>query len=299
LKEDVGMKERVGFIGLGIMGAAMAARIVQAGYPLRVFNRSQGKSDRLRDLGAVVSESPLSVVEASDVVILMVTGPEAIEDLLWGPEGAGPALNKDKVLINMSTVSPRFTVELNERLASQNVDFVDAPVSGSKKPAEDGTLLILAGGDQNRVNSLTPLFETMGKKVIYCGQAGQGSMMKMAVNLLLGIMMEGFAEVLHFGKKGGLSMDAMLDTVFSGPLNCGLFQMKSQMIQDNDFPPHFPLKHITKDLKFISDTAYETGAAVPVCQTLLHLYSIGVGQQWGDMDLTAIAKVIEHLSAKE
>ena len=139
----------------------------------------------------------------------------------------------------------------------------------------------------------------MGKKVIYCGAAGQGSMMKMCINLLLGLMMEGFAEVLNFGRLGGLSLEAMLDTVYSGPLNCGMFQVKAANLQNNTYPPAFPLKHMTKDAKFIVDTAFELGAPVPVAQTLLHLYRTGVAQGWGDEDVSAIAKVLEHLNPKD
>jgi 3-hydroxyisobutyrate dehydrogenase-like beta-hydroxyacid dehydrogenase len=184
-------------------------------------------------------------------------------------------------------------------LSASGIPLVDAPVSGSKKPAEDGTLIVLAGGEPEHVDRLTPLFETMGKKVVYCGGAGQGSMMKMMINLLLGLMMEGFAEVLHFGRQGGLSMEAMLDVILSGPLSCGLYQIKSGSIQSGDYPVSFPLKHITKDLKFVVDTAYETGASAPAAHTLLHLYRTGVGQGWGDLDFAAVAKVLEHMSAKQ
>jgi 3-hydroxyisobutyrate dehydrogenase-like beta-hydroxyacid dehydrogenase len=138
----------------------------------------------------------------------------------------------------------------------------------------------------------------MGKKVIYCGAAGQGAMMKMCINLLLGLMMAGFAEVLNFGRLGGVSMEAMLETVFSGALNCGMFQVKAANLQNNAYPPAFPLKHMTKDAKFIVDTAFELGAPAPAAHTLLHLYRLGVAQGWGDEDISAIARVLEHLNPK-
>jgi 3-hydroxyisobutyrate dehydrogenase-like beta-hydroxyacid dehydrogenase len=228
----------------------------------------------------------------------MVTGPEALGDLLWGPDGAGGAFNHSKVFINMSSVSPGYTRELARELELTGVTFIDAPVSGTKKPAEDGTLLILAGGPRDKVEELEPVLLAMGKKVVYCGVAGQGAMMKMCINLLLGLMMEGFAEVLNFGRLGGLSPEAMLDTVFSGPLNCGMFQVKATNLQNNTYPPAFPLKHMTKDAKFIVDTAFELGAPVPVAHTILHLYRTGVAQGWGDEDLSAIARVLEHLNPK-
>jgi 3-hydroxyisobutyrate dehydrogenase-like beta-hydroxyacid dehydrogenase len=225
----------------------------------------------------------------------MVTDPEALDALLWGPGGAAAAMDQTKVFINMSTVSPRYTREVSERLAPSGVTFIDAPVFGSKKPAEEGTLIILAGGNRERVTELTPLLETMGKKVIYCGEVGQGSMMKMAMNLLLGIMMEGFAEAISFGAKGGLAEETIVEAVFSGPLSCGLYRLKSALFREKTFPAQFPLKHMFKDLKFLVDTAFENGAPVPAGQTMLQLYRLGVGRQWGDLDFAAVYKVLEHL----
>ena len=119
----------------------------------------------------------------------------------------------------------------------------------------------------------------MGKKVIYCGAAGQGSMMKMFINLLLGVMMEGFAEALNFGRLGGLDLDAMLETVFSGAMNSPMFQVKAaNCSRKTTIPPAFPLKHLAKDCKFVVDTAFELGAPVPVAQMLLHLYRLGWAQ---------------------
>ena len=140
----------------------------------------------------------------------------------------------------------------------------------------------------------------MGEKVIFCGEVGLDSMMKMTNNLLLGAMLEGLSEALNLGKMVGLSMEDMLEVILAGPLNAPIFQMKAGIvIKENSFPPNFPLKHMTKDLKFLVDTAYEIGAPVPVGQILLHLYRIGVGQGWGDLDVAAIARVLEYLNGEE
>jgi 3-hydroxyisobutyrate dehydrogenase-like beta-hydroxyacid dehydrogenase len=292
------MKPKIGFMGLGIMGTPMTANLLKAGYPVMVYNRTPEKAEPLVKLGAGMAANPKALAKGADVVIAMVTGPEALGDLLWGPDGAGGAFNHSKVFINMSSVSPRYTRDLARELEPTGVTFIDAPVSGTKKPAEDGTLIILAGGPQDRVQELEPVLLAMGKKVVYCGAAGQGSMMKMFINLLLGMMMEGFAEALNFGRLGGLTLEAMLDTVYSGPLNCAMFQMKAANIQNNTYPTAFPLKHMTKDAKFVVDTAFDLGAPVPVGQMILHLYRTGVAQGWGDEDLSAIARVLEHLSQR-
>jgi 3-hydroxyisobutyrate dehydrogenase-like beta-hydroxyacid dehydrogenase len=292
------MKQKVGFMGLGIMGAPMAANLLKAGYPVMVYNRSPEKADPLVKQGAGLASSPKVLAQAAEVVIAMVTGPEALSDLLWGPEGAGGAFNHGKVFINMSSVAPRYTRQLAQELEPSGVSFIDAPVSGTKKPAEEGTLVILAGGPEDKVKELEPLLLAMGKKVVYCGPVGQGSMMKMFINLLLGVMMEGFAEALNFGRLGGLELDAMLDTVYSGAMNSPMFQVKAANLREKNYPPAFPLKHLAKDAKFVVDTAFELRAPVPVGQVLLHLYATGVAQGWGDEDISAIARVLEHLSPR-
>jgi 3-hydroxyisobutyrate dehydrogenase-like beta-hydroxyacid dehydrogenase len=285
-------------MGLGIMGAPMAANILKAGYPLIVYNRTAAKAEPLVKLGARVAATPKAVADDAAIIITMVTGPEAIYELLFGPQGAAEAFGPEQVFINMSSVSPRFTLELGKELAPTAIRLVDAPVSGTKKPAEDGTLVILAGGNRQRVEDLEPLFLTMGKKVIYCGKTGQGSMMKMFINLLLGVMMEGFAEALNFGRLGGLDLEAMLEVVSSGAMNAPMFQVKATNIREKNYPAAFPLKHLAKDAKFVLDTAYETGAPVPAGQMLLHLYRLGVAQGWGDEDISAIMRVMEHLSGR-
>lgn len=289
------MKEKIGFMGLGIMGSAMALNIAKAGYPLAVYNRTPKDTGALADLGVQTAPSPKALAEKADIVIAMVTGPEALENLIWGKDGAAGAFDPAKVFINMSTVSPKFTRVMADKLAPTGVLFIDAPVSGTKKPAQDATLLILAGGPEDRIKALDPLFRAMGKQVIYCGEAGQGSMMKMANNLLLTLMIEGLSETINFGRKGGLPLQALFDVILNGPLGCGIFQMKCKALADKSYDPNFPLKHATKDLKFLVDTAYEIGAPIPVGHTLLHLYSTGVNKKWGNLDVCAIMKVLESL----
>ena len=292
------MEPKIGFMGLGIMGAPMAARILKADYPLMVYNRTAAKAEPLAQLGAGIASSPRTLAKKAEIIIAMVTGPEALYELLWGEEGAAAAFRPGQVFINMSSVSPSFTRELGKQLAPTGISFIDAPVAGTKKPAEEGTLVILAAGKEEKVKELEPLFLTMGKKVIFCGRAGQGSMMKMFFNLLLGLMMAGFTEALNFGRLGGLELEAMLETVFSGAMNAPMFQIKAANFRDRNHPPSFPLKHLTKDAKFILDTAYELGAPVPGGQMLLHLCRVGVAQGWGDEDISAIIKVMELISGK-
>ncbi|MFO8032614.1 MAG: NAD(P)-dependent oxidoreductase [Desulfohalobiaceae bacterium] len=288
------MSNRIGFAGMGIMGRAMAENVLHAGFDLTVYNRSKEKCSGLQEKGARVADTPLQLARDCDVIVLMLTGPEAIEELLWSRDnGAAQALSEQKTLINMSSVSPAYTRDLHSKLQSTGCTFLDAPVSGSKKPAEEATLVILAGGQEQAVQAQTPLLQSMGKKVVHCGHVGQGSMMKMAINLLLGVMMEGLTEMINFGRQGGLSLESMLEVVQSGPLNCGLYNLKEPMLRDDEYPTQFPLKHMTKDLKFVADTAYEQGANVPAAQAALQLYRTAWGQDHGDLDFAAVIKALE------
>ncbi len=287
------MQPAIGFMGVGIMGGPMAANLLRAGFAVKVYNRTAAKTEPLVAHGATVAASPQELAQAVDLLILMVTGPEAVQDLLWGREGAFRELGPGKTLINMSTVPPRFSRELDSVLSGAGTTFIDAPVSGSRKAAEDRTLIILASGPREAVDQVTPVLLAMGKRVVYCGEAGQGSMMKMTVNLLLGLMMAGLAEAVAFGAAGGLTPESVLEVVHAGPLSCGLFQLKTGMLTSGEFPVQFPLKHMTKDAKFIIDTAYETGAGAPLGHLLLHLYRRGLKMGLGDEDFAAIYRVLE------
>ena len=290
------MALNVGFIGLGIMGRPMAQNVAKGDFQLTVFNRSSDKATALADSGASVASTPKAVAEASDVIILMLAGPEAIDAVLEGPEGLMAGMKAGQTLVNMSTVSPAYSKQLADRLSAESVVAIDAPVSGSRKPAEDGALVILAGGPKDKVNELEPLFLCMGKKVVYCGKAGQGSSMKMAVNLLLGIMAAGICEAVNLGQKCGLDTTTMLETMLAGPMGCALFEFKKPMLIDDRFSAQFPLKHMTKDIRFALQTADENGAVAPIGHTVFQLYRQSMGQGLADMDFAAVKKVFERIN---
>jgi len=290
------MALNVGFIGLGIMGQPMAQNIAKGDFQLTVFNRSSDKAKPLADGGASVAPTPKAVAEASDVIILMLAGPDAIDAVLAGPEGLMAGMKAGQTLVNMSTVSPAYSKQLTDRLTTESVVAIDAPVSGSRKPAEEGALVILAGGPKDKVAELEPLFLCMGKKVVYCGEAGQGSSMKMAVNLLLGIMAAGICEAVNLGQKCGLDTATMLETMLAGPMGCALFEFKKPMLIDDSFSAQFPLKHMTKDIRFALQTADENGAMAPIGHTVFQLYRQSMGQGLADMDFAAVKKVFERIS---
>jgi 3-hydroxyisobutyrate dehydrogenase-like beta-hydroxyacid dehydrogenase len=290
------MALNVGFIGLGIMGQPMALNVAKGDFQLTVFNRSSEKAASLAEAGATVASTPKAVAEASDVIILMLAGPDAIDAVLEGPEGLTVGMKAGQTLVNMSTVSPAYSKQLAGKLTAESIVVIDAPVSGSRKPAEEGALVILAGGPKDKITELEPLFLSMGKKVVYCGEAGQGSSMKMAVNLLLGIMAAGICEAVNLGQKCGLDTATMLETMLAGPMGCALFEFKKPMLIDDSFSAQFPLKHMTKDIRFALQTADENGAMAPIGHTVFQLYRQSMGQGLADQDFAAVKKVFERIS---
>lgn len=290
------MGNTTGFIGLGIMGAPMAANLLGAGHELIVYNRSADKAEPLVQAGARLAASPAVLATDADTIILMLTGPAAIDAVLHGPEGllAGPLAGKH--IINMSTVPPAYTTRLEAMLAAHDAHLIDAPVSGSKKPAEEGTLVILAGGDEAEIAAAEPLLLAMGKQVVHCGGMGAGSAMKMAVNLLLATMMTGLAEALTLGERCGLDTAIMLDTMLAGPLACGLFRLKRQMLVEHAFPPQFPYRHMAKDMGFIMETAKDAGAPVPLGQVVAGLYGTEAGSPLADQDFAAVKCLLEGMA---
>ncbi|MDX1777145.1 MAG: NAD(P)-dependent oxidoreductase [Desulfobulbales bacterium] len=292
------MSRKIGFIGLGIMGQPMAANIKKSGYELMVYNRTRERTRPLAEAGCSVASSPAELCAWADSIIFMLTGPEAIDAVLYATDGILSTSTAGKIIINMSTVSPAYTRNLSKCLASVDSVFIDAPVSGSKVPAIDGTLIILAGGPQDAVQRLEPLFLTMGQKIIYCGEVGQGSAMKMTVNLLLALLVEGLCESLNLANKLNLDTGMVLHSILDSHLGCGLFRLKSDMLQQNEFPVQFPLKHMVKDLRFVLQAADEAGAAVPAGHTVFQVYRQGVGHGNGELDFAAVKRTLETLNDK-
>jgi len=289
------MSRPIGFIGLGIMGKPMALNLLAKGFSLAVYNRTAEKAREFEEKGAKVASTPREVAATAETVILMLSDPSAIDAVVEGADGLFASMAQGSILVNMSSVSPAYSRDLAGRAAKRGITLVDAPVSGSKKPAEDGTLVILASGPEEAVTSLEPVFLAMGKKVVYCGEAGMGSAMKMAVNLLLGVMMAGLAEATNFAERQGIETIRFLDTILAGPLSCGLFQLKAEMFKEDLYPTQFPLKHMFKDLRFIMETAESVGAPLSTGGAVKTLYEKATEQGLGEEDFAAVKKLLARV----
>lgn len=280
---------KIGWIGLGHMGAPMAANLAKAGVPLTVYNRTP------RDLPGIkvpVAASAAEAARGADIVVTMVSDDAAEEAVLFGPGGVAEALAPGQVVVNMGTVSPKLAVSVAERLAKRGVAALDAPVSGSVKPATDATLVILVGGAAEALETARPMFELLGKRTVHFGGPGQGARAKLAINLMLGVVMQGLAEAVTFGEASGLDTAALLDAIGESALASPLVAIKLAAIREGNFAAAFPLKHMAKDLRLASDAA--AGATIPAAEVVRGSYELAVNDGLGDKDVIAILESLRN-----
>lgn len=253
----------VGWVGLGQMGAPMAGHLLNAGFGVEVYNRTPEKAQALVEKGAVLQPDVATLAKRNDVLFLMVSDYPAIQSLL--NEAVLQAL-KGKVVVNMSTVSPTQNQAIQTLLATHQVHFIEAPVSGSSKVAEAGKLLVLGAGEKAIFDQLIPLFEAFSSKVYHYGEVGKAGAVKLAVNALLGIFNEAYAEALVFAEQFGINQADIIDTIANGAMNSPMFQSKIAMYQSGEFPPVFMLKHISKDLNLAVDELQKVGKNAPLIE---------------------------------
>ena len=283
----------VGFIGLGAMGAPMAWNLDDAGFDLLVYNRSDDREDPFESAGIETGASPRDVAERVDVVCLIVSNGAAVEAVLEQDDGLLEGLDEGTTVVQMSTIGYEETMAAAEMVSEAGGTFVDAPVSGTVGPAREGTLVGLASGEESAVEDVWPMLEAMCEPVVNCGETGQGTNMKLFINLLLGDAMSAFAEALVFGRKNGLDLDTMQTVVDNGALDCPLFAGKGELIADGDYEPRFPVDYQFKDLSLALDRAGDVGAPLSQTAAARESFSAARAQGHGSEDMTA---VIKHLA---
>jgi len=259
---------KFGFLGLGIMGSAMAANLAKGGFDVTVWNRSEQKCAPLVALGARQATSPREVVASCEVTFAMLADPRAAEAVCFGPEGVLEGIGAGKGYVDMSTVDAGTAQKIGAAVMERGGRFLEAPVSGTKKPAEDGTLIILAAGDRTLFDETRPALDKMGKMVLHLGETGGGARMKLVVNMIMGGMMTAFCEGLALGEKGGLQPDRILEVLEAGAMANPMFKIKGGMMLQGNYATAFPLKHMQKDLRLalllgdeLAQPLYTAGAA--------------------------------------
>lgn len=285
--------DKVGFLGLGAMGAPMAANIRSHGYPLAVYNRTASRSAALQAMSATLCTTPRELAARSDMVVIMVTGPDDLLAVLDGPDGVTAGLSAGKVVINMSTVSDNATEQAAERVQAAGAEYVDAPVSGSVKPAIDGTLVILAGCTPEALERTTPLLKTMGSEVVHCGDIGSGTRMKLVLNLMLGNMMESLAEAMLLTKSFELDPTTLMQALGGGAMAAPMFQIKGKAIIEGNFTKQFPVHLIFKDLNLVLEAAHHRHVPLPQTEAVHESFRRAMERGYGDEDMAAVIKALE------
>lgn len=288
---------RIGFIGLGIMGRAMALNLVKAGFQVTVYNRTRQRTTEFADLGCEAAATPRALAKAADTVITMVADNAAMDAVLEGPEGVLGALSGGSTLINMSTVSPAYTVALAKKCWTAGAGFLDCPVSGSKGAAEQGKLVLLAAGEKALADKLAPVLNAMGNSVVYAGPAPAGTALKLCVNLVVAQLTTAIAEAAALAEAQGIAPSLVFDAIERNPaLNCGYFALKKQNVLNKDFPPAFPLKHMLKDARFMLEAAGARNLHLPVTAAVESLLAKSYNSGYGDKDLSVVlANLTESL----
>lgn len=284
---------KIGFVGLGIMGSAMATNLLKAGFKVTIWNRSVGKCAPLVNLGAIVAASPRVVAESSDVIIAMMATPAAVQSVRDGSEGVVAGLSLGKGYLDMSTVDAETSLKSAMLAHEKGALFLEAPVAGSRKPAEDATLTIMAAGDLDLYEASLPLLEKMGKKIMFLGETGQAARMKLANNLVMCGMLTALSEGIALAAGSGLDTAQLLEVLDSGAVTNPMFRMKGPQIAANkEFPVAFPLRHMQKDLRLALRLAEEVGQPLFVTATINELYKTALAQGLGDEDFAAISRVV-------
>ena len=281
---------KLGWIGLGNMGNPMVMNLLKAEFEVTVFNRTKDKESPLIEAGATAANSLQQLMEKCDIIITMLSNDVAVKEVFKGTDGLLSKQNSGKLIINMSTVSPDTSRYLAKKCSDQAVQFIDAPVSGSVKPAQDGTLVILVGSTTTAYEIAKPIFDVLGKVAIHVGDAGVASSAKLAINYLLGLNLQGLAETVLFAESNGVSKEDMLQIINAGACGNGITTIKAPSILNDSYPAAFALKHLVKDLRL----AKEAGLDSPLIHPLYDSYATAEKEGLGDQDVMAILSSLKN-----
>lgn len=285
---------KITFLGLGIMGSRMAENLLKNKVDLTVYNRSEAPMKELEVKGAKVADSFISAVEEADIVFTMLSTPEVVEKIMFGEKGCLASMKKDALWVDCSTVDPAFSKQSEKEAAIRNIRFVDAPVAGTKKPAEDGSLVFFVGANKRDFKEIEILLPFMGSKIIHVGETGKGTSLKMLVNAMLAESMHAFSETLLLGEKIGLSKDFLLDTLPNLPVIAPFTKAKVEIIRNQNFDAHFPLEWMEKDLRLVLKTAKENGHEMPMASITKELFEKANKSGLGRDDFSAIYKFLNE-----
>lgn len=289
-------QERIGFIGLGVMGKPMAHNLLKAGYPLIVQNHRQAVSDELVALGARSAEHPREVAAQSDVVITMLPDAPQVEAVIAGPEGVLAGAHVGLVVIDMSTISPLIASALAAQLDERGVGMLDAPVSGGDKGAIAGTLSIMVGGNQDVFLRCQPIFEAMGKTITYVGKSGSGQIVKACNQVVVAVIIEAVSEALVLGAKAGVDPETILRVLGGGMAANRVMEMRGENMLTHTFTPGFRVALHHKDLGIALETARASQVPLPVTALVDQMFATLESHGQGQLDHSGLLTLLEDLA---
>jgi len=292
-------RERIGFLGLGIMGSRMAANLGKAGFPLTVWTHTPGKAERwASEHGGAARETPAEVARDSDIVISMVVDGEQVAAVLLGEHGVIETAKAGLLCVDMSTIAPAETRRTGAALGARGVRMLDAPVTGSAPRAEDGTLTIMAGGAPEDFARARPALQTMGEFVVHVGELGQGEMLKLINNALGAANAAALAQALLLARATDVDLDAFVQVVSRGSGGSVQLELKSAPMREHDYTTLFKTAHMLKDVRLCLEEAQQAGMPFPGASHARDLLAATVGRGHGEDDYAAIIEAVEGLAAR-
>lgn len=290
----VEMKMRLGFVGLGAMGEPMALNLLRAGHDLMVWNRSPAKTESLARAGAKVSETIEGLFAACDVILLMLTDGAAIDAVLARTQDDFGQRVKGKTIVHMGTTSAEYSSSLEADVLRAGGCYVEAPVSGSRKPAEKGELVAMLAGRADSMEAVSPLLSSICRQTILCGPVPQALQMKFAVNSLLIGMVTSFAEAMHLAEKQGLDRRTLLEIVLAGPMANDVLRVKGPKLLERDFAPQATITTVLNTNQLIVNAARLAGAQSPLADLCLDLNRRAAARGRSELDMVAVLTAIEE-----
>ena len=288
------MKPTVGFIGLGLMGGPMAKNLAKAGFPLVVWNRTREKAEELvresTGLDVKAGANPRETAGKADILLTIVSDPPALEEVLWGQQGAIEGLRRGATYVDSSTVSPDLVRRIGAACAQRGVGFLDAPITGGTWGAEKGELVFMVGGEKEVLERAKPVLEALGKRIFLLGPTGAGQTVKLAMNLILALQVDALAEALALVATEGVPGERLIEVLQSSMARAGVLDVKAPFMLKNEFPASFPLRLMHKDMRLALELAKRHGLNLPAAAASYSTYDAVKKSSTDDPDYAAVAR---------
>ena len=287
---------RIGWIGTGVMGNSMCGHLIKAGHTAHIFNRTRSKTDELAAMGAVVCDTPAEVARNSDIIFTIVGFPKDVEEVYIGENGILSSAVPGSIVVDMTTSEPSLAKTIHEAAAAKGIAALDAPVSGGDIGAQNGTLAIMVGGEQETYSTVLPLFECMGQNIRLMGASGAGQHTKMSNQILIAGTMIGTVESLLYAHKAGLDLDAIIDVIGSGAAGSWSINNLGRRIAKDDYDPGFFIKHFVKDMGIALAEARAMNLSLPGLALAQQFYIAAQAQGLENMGTQGLYKVLAALN---